>query len=241
MNFLTAQWQQLILVNYTVPPAILKPYIPKGTELDLWQDQCYVSLVGFLFKDTKVLGIKIPKHHTFEEVNLRFYVKRFESGSWKRGVVFIKEIVPKKTLTWVANTLYKEHYETQTMSHSHERKGEVLNIQYTWQQNQNQQSIAVNAYDFLTPIDENTEAEFILEHYYGYTQYNNHTTFEYEVQHPKWEQYFIKNYTIDVDFEQEYGSSFAILNNLKPRSVYLAKGSEIKVKSKRKITTNAIF
>ena len=117
MNFLKAEWKNLALFNYEVDAKLLEKYIPAGTEIDLWNDKCYVSLVGFMFENTKVLRFKIPFHIDFEEVNLRFYVKRFENGTWKRGVVFIKEIVPKKAITFIANTLYQEHYETQKMRH----------------------------------------------------------------------------------------------------------------------------
>ena len=117
MSFLKAEWRKLAFANYVVNPEILTKYIPYGTELDLWNDKCYVSLIGFMFLNTKLLGIKIPFHTNFEEVNLRFYVKRFDNGSWKRGVVFIKEIVPKSALTFVANSVYNENYETLPMRH----------------------------------------------------------------------------------------------------------------------------
>ena len=112
MSFLTAEWRKLALANYQVDPDILKPYVPKGTQLDFWNDRCYLSLVGFMFINTKLLGLKIPFHVNFEEVNFRFYVKIIENGQTKRGVVFIKEIVPRHILTFIANTFYKEHYQT---------------------------------------------------------------------------------------------------------------------------------
>ncbi|WP_376777025.1 YqjF family protein [Flavobacterium covae] len=235
MNFLTAQWKNLVMANYIVQPAVLQKYLPAGTELDYFNGNCYVSLVGFMFEDTKVLGVKIPNHTHFEEVNLRFYVKRFENGEWRRGVVFIKEIVPKSAITFIANTLYKEHYETQTMNHNIKLEAEILNVCYNWNQKNSTNKIEVNAYDFLSPLDPESEAEFIMEHYYGYTKYAKNTTYEYEVQHPKWEQYTIKNYHIAVDFEKNYGKEFRFLNTVKPCSVYLAKGSVITVKNKRKI------
>ena len=121
MSFLRAEWRKLAIANYAVERSVLEKYVPAGTELDLWNDNCYVSLVGFMFVNTRLLGIKIPAHSDFEEVNLRFYVKRFEKGAWKRGVVFIKEIVPKPALTLVANTIYNENYET---LHSDDTSGE---------------------------------------------------------------------------------------------------------------------
>ena len=115
MSFLTAEWRKLAIANYIISPEVLKPFVPYGTELDFWQDRCYVSLIGFRFVNTRVLGIKVPFHVNFDEVNLRFYVRRKSDEGWRRGVVFIKEIVPKPAITWVANTLYKEHYETRPM------------------------------------------------------------------------------------------------------------------------------
>jgi uncharacterized protein YqjF (DUF2071 family) len=118
MSFLKAHWKNLIMVNYDIDPKILEPYIPKHTSLDLFEGRCLISLVGFMFKDTKVLGLKFPNHINFEEVNLRFYVKHND----KRAVVFIKEIVPKSLITFIANTFYNEHYETHQMEHVNDSK-----------------------------------------------------------------------------------------------------------------------
>lgn len=235
MTFLTAQWKNLIMANYSIDPKHLEKYVPKGTELDFWNGNCYVSLVGFLFKDTKVLGFKIPNHTDFEEVNLRFYVKRFENGIWKRGVVFIKEIVPKKAISFVANTFYKENYETLDMHHRHELQSEIRTVSYHWEKANKTSFMEVNAYDFSTPIEEDSEAGFITEHYFGYTKYNENTTYEYEVKHAKWNQYTIKNHKIEIDFQKTYGTDFGFLSTLKPTSVFLTDGSEIKVENKRKL------
>ena len=113
--FLTAQWRNLLMVNYEIDPVVLKKYVPCHTELDSFNGVHYVSLVGFLFKDTKVRGLSFPFHRTFEEVNLRFYVRYKEGHQWKRGVVFMKEIVPRRMITFVANTIYKEKYATHVM------------------------------------------------------------------------------------------------------------------------------
>ena len=121
MSFLNAEWRKLVLVNYCIEASVLKKHVPFGTELDIREGKCYVSLVGFMFVNTKLLGVKVPFHINFEEVNLRFYVKRKAHNEWRRGVVFIKEIVPKPMLTFVANTVYKEHYETLPMKHSWEK------------------------------------------------------------------------------------------------------------------------
>jgi len=235
MSFLTAHWKNLIMANYIIDPKHLEKYIPKGTELDFWNGNCYVSLVGFMFKKTKVLGIRIPKHTDFEEVNLRFYVKRFESGEWKRGVVFIKEIVPKRAITFVANTFYNENYTTLAMTHKNELEAEIRTVSYHWENQKKTNFIEVNAYDFSTTIDTDSEAEFITEHYFGYTKYNENTTYEYEVKHPKWKQYVIKNHNINIDFQEVYGNDFAFRDTMHPSSVFLADGSPISVENKRKL------
>lgn len=235
MSFLTANWNDLALINYEINPKMLDKYLPKGTEIDLWNNKCYVSLVGFMFNNTKLLGLKIPFHINFEEVNLRFYVKRFENGEWKRGVVFIKEIVPKRALTFIANIFYKEHYQTNKMTHSVTENKISRTFIYQWKNDNHWNSIELETQLDQSTIELNSEAEFITEHYFGYTKCDENTTFEYEVTHPRWEQFEIINYKIDVDFENNYGKDFAFLNESKPVSVFLAKGSKITVENKRKI------
>src|ERR1700712_3991184 len=117
-RFLKAKWTNLLMLNYEVDPDILKAYLPAYTVLDLWQGKALVSMVGFLFEDTSVLGIKWPWHVNFEEVNLRFYVRHFDGKEWKRGAVFISEIVPTSIIAFIANNLYKEHYKAVKMRHS---------------------------------------------------------------------------------------------------------------------------
>lgn len=235
MNFLKAEWKNLALFNYEVDREVLEQYVPAGTEIDIWNDKCYVSLVGFMFRNTKVLGLKVPFHINFEEVNLRFYVKRFENGEWKRGVVFIKEIVPKKAITFIANTLYQEHYETQKMKHEIVKNEDTNTFIYQWKNNKEWNTIEIETKKEVSQIKIDSEAEFITEHYFGYTKIDEETTFEYEVTHPRWEQFEVLNHRIDIDFKETYGSDFEFLQTKKPTSIFLAKGSEITVKNKRKL------
>ena len=90
MSFLKAEWRKLAMANYAIDKDILKKYVPAKTELDLWNDTCYVSLIGFMFLNTKVLGLKIPFHINFEEVHLRFYVNYKDGIEWKRNVLFFQ-------------------------------------------------------------------------------------------------------------------------------------------------------
>jgi uncharacterized protein YqjF (DUF2071 family) len=235
MSFLKAEWRKLIMVNYKVDKEVLLPFLPAGTELDVWNNTCYVSLIGFLFKKVRLLGIAVPFHTDFEEVNLRFYVRYKEAGIWKRGVVFIKEIVPKYALSFVANTLYNENYKTLPMKHSWESSNDGIRVEYNWQIKGRWQGLSVCADSFLSAIDLESETEFITEHYWGYSRCNESTTNEYQVKHPRWEQYAIKSYQIDVDFELTYGNRFKFLNHVKPASVFLAEGSPISIETKRVI------
>lgn len=231
MKFLNAEWRKLAIINYEIKPEILMKYIPEGTELDFYNGKCYVSLVGFMFLKTKLLGIPIPFHRNFEEVNLRFYVKKKEGNHWRRGVVFIKEIVPKAALSIVANAVYKENYKTMSMKNFIYQSEQELLIKYSWKQKV-WYSIEIKADRQPIKMESDSEFEFITEHYYGFTKKVNKTS-EYEVCHPKWDYYMVKDYAIKIDFQKVYGNDFQILNHQKPISVMLAEGSEIQVKTKK--------
>lgn len=222
------------MANYVVDPLLLQPFLPYKTELDFWNGNCYVSLVGFLFRNTRLKGIPIPFHTTFEEVNLRFYVRYKTGKEWKRGVVFIKEIVPKPAITFVANRLYNEHYQTLPMRHSWTATSNEIKVVYSWKLNR-WHSLSVTAKNIAQEIASGSEEEFITEHYWGYTKIGEQHTGEYEVAHPKWVGYEVTNYAVQADFGQLYGQQFEILNHMKPSSVLLAEGSEIMVRPGLKI------
>ena len=143
MSFLKAEWRKLVMVNYEINPEILKPYVPIGVDLDFFEDKCYISLVGFMFLNTKLLGIRVPFHVNFEEVNLRFYVKKTLKNEVKRGVVFIKEIVPKPAITFIANTVYNENYVTLPMKHNWKISNDSVEVEYQWKKNNKWNSISI--------------------------------------------------------------------------------------------------
>lgn len=235
--FLTAEWRKLVLANYEIDPKVLESYLPVGTELDFWDNKCYVSLVGFMFLNTKIKGIKVPGHVNFEEVNLRFYVKRInESGELKRGVVFIKEIVPKPMITFVANKLFKEHYQTLAMNHLWEEKENSRTVKYVWYKGERENLILIDAEKKAVQILPDSKEFFITEHYWGYSKGKGNTANEYEVKHPSWKVYPVKKAAINVDFGLTYGSEFEFLNQKQPSSIMLAEGSEISVGNKRVIS-----
>lgn len=233
--FLSAAWRNLLMANYPVDASVLQPYLPCGTELDAFNGVHYVSLVGFLFEDTRVRGIAFPFHRNFEEVNLRFYVRYKDASGWKRGVVFMKEIVPRRMISLIANKLYGENYATHPMSHQWEKKNGVFHVAYNWKVNGDWNFLRAEASPEPVAIQEGSEAEFITEHYWGYTFINPACTGVYEVQHPKWKVHPVQAYDIHCSAASLYGPAFAEPLSHPPRSVFLAEGSRITVMGGSKI------
>ncbi len=232
-TFLSADWENLIMANYAVNPDLLEPYLPKGVELDCHQNKTYVSLVGFMFKKTSLFQIPIPLLGTFEEINLRFYVKRKEGNTIKRGVVFINETVPYKMVAWLANKLYKEHYiAIPTKNKISVGKNDKF-VRYEWKTNNEWNYLEVNAEAKKTEMQIGGIEEFIFEHYYGYTKLDGLQSQEYKVNHPRWLINEVYNYAIHCDFNSMYGNSFAFLSDTEPNSVILAEGSKVTVDWKR--------
>ena len=229
-TFLTAEWRKLAIINYSVDPSILSPYVPYGTELDYWNGKCYVSLVGFRFINTKLKGISVPFHKDFEEINLRFYVRYKEGNTWKRGVTFIKEIVPKPALAFVANTIYREKYITLATKHNLIENDGTITVSYGWKHKGDWDTISLTANLEAKDISEGSEEEFITEHYWGYTQVDGYQTSQYQVEHPRWRMYPIIGQKIAVRFGDLYGSEFGELKDTLPVSTMLAEGSEIVVR-----------
>ncbi|NLR65369.1 DUF2071 domain-containing protein [Chitinophaga varians] len=234
--FLTASWRNLLMLNFAADANTLRPYLPAHTEPDTWNNIHYVSLVGFLFQDTKVKGIGFPGHRTFEEVNLRFYVRYKDQGQWKRGVVFIRELVPKPLITLVANTLYKENYATHRMSHHWEQPDtDTLRVRYEWEVAGQTNFLKATASATPQPLVEGSEAAFITEHYWGYTRLDHQTTGEYEVAHPKWDLHPVIDYDYRCHASRLYGPAFAPVLEQAPVSALLANGSPIAVMHGRKL------
>jgi hypothetical protein len=224
-KFLTAKWHDLVMANYEVAPEILAELVPKGVALDFHDGKCFVSLVAFMFLDTRVLGVPVPFHINFEEVNLRFYVVRETETETRRGVVFVKEIVPRWAIATVARVFYGEPYEAWTMNHARSEN----DLFYSWRKADCENHIKIEIGANAGVPAENSHGEFIIEHYWGYTKRAEHRTDEYKVEHPKWELFDVKNYEIKCDFGILYGERFAFLNEAQPHSIFMAKGSEISV------------
>ena len=230
-SFLTAEWRDLALLNYEIDPEVLRPYAPAGTEVDLWDGRCFVSVVGFRFLKTRVLGAPIPFHRNFLEVNLRFYVRREVRDEIRRGVVFIKEIVPRRAIAWVARVLYNENYVALPMRH--EVNGASARYEWRFEGTWNGLSLATRG-DWNIPGPE-SEAAFITEHYWGYAVQRDGSTLEYQVEHPRWRVAQAEDVELVCDAGRLYGDEFAEALSREPASAFLADGSEILVRRGRRL------
>ena len=218
------------MLNYEIDPHILAPFVPAGTELDFWNGKTYVSLVGFLFRDCRVRGIAIPFHRHFEEVNLRFYVRRKADDGWRRGVVFIKELVPRRAIAFIARTLYNENYFALPMSHRVETlPDETKAVSYGWQFKRRENYIKVITRGSPQQLVEGSQPEFITEHYWGYARQRDGSTMEYRVEHPRWQIWETASAEVECDVADLYGKEFCEFPGRPPASAFLADGSEIKV------------
>jgi uncharacterized protein len=232
-RFLSAEWRHLAMLNYEIDPAVLRPLVPCGTELDSWQGKTFVSLVGFLFLRTRVLGIPIPFHRNFEEVNLRFYVRRQAGEESRRGVVFIKEIVPSAAIALVARWVYNENYVALPMrsrvQHPDPSNGMRGELEYGWTIRSKPNIIRVECGGEPSYPAPGSEEEFITEHYWGYVVQRDGSALEYEVRHPKWRVWRATETRLDCGVEACYGRQFCAALTGRPSSAFAADGSEIAV------------
>jgi uncharacterized protein YqjF (DUF2071 family) len=237
-RFLTAEWRDLVIINYEIAPALLAPYVPFGTEIDTWNNTTFVSVVGFLFLKTKVMGVPIPFHRNFEEVNLRFYVRRLSPEGPRRGVVFIKEIVPRHAIAATARLVYNERYVAMPMRHRiavERAEDPVTAIEYGWRFNGRWNRLQVKAIGQPEPLVARSQEEFIAEHYWGYAAQRDGGCVEFEVQHPPWRVWQTLEPSIDIDVEGVYGREFAECLGGSPASAFVAEGSPVVVRRGRRI------
>lgn len=233
--FLTASWEKLIMANFEVPDKILESYLPPGTELDKFQGKSYVSIVGFLFINTRILGIPAFFHSQFEELNLRFYVRYKEGNRFKRGTVFISEIVPKPLITLIAKTFYNEPYSYKKMNHSYAENDEKQEVRYEWKSRSGWNFIEVEAKTQGGAPHSDSHEAFITEHYWGYNSRGKNALTEYAVEHNPWKVFPVNSFNFVIHTKDLYGMEFEpyLIN---PFSVFLVKGSDVLVRTPNKIT-----
>ena len=230
--FLTARWEHVVLLNYTVPTRMLAPLVPRGTELDRFGGELLVSVVGFLFTDTRLKGFSVPGHRVFEEVNLRFYVTRVDKdGTLRRAVVFVRELVPRAAIAAVARLAYNEPYMTVSMAHEvsldPEHGGYAC---YAWRYRGRSFAVEASVDGPAAALERGSEAEFVAEHYYGYTRQRDGATLEYSVEHPAWRVWSTDNAGFFGPGAELYGDEWGRVLSTRPRSAFVAVGSEVIVR-----------
>jgi uncharacterized protein len=239
--FLSAEWQHLAMLNYEVEPRLLLPFVPAGTELDRWNGKVFISLVGFRFLKTKLFGfLTIPMHANFEEVNLRLYVRRQEGNEARRGVAFIRELVPRRAIAFVARTFYHEKYIALPMTHDIcALPDNRLRVEYRWWSRKRWNSISLETDGDLALPSPDSAEQFITEHYWGYAAQPGGGCVEYRVSHPTWRVWQARQPAFDGDAENLYGKEIASVFRGKPHSAFLAEGSAISVMPGRRLRVNS--
>ncbi len=235
--FLTARWDSLLLLNYACPAEILAPLVPAGTALDTWRGDALVSLVGFRFLDTRLLGVPVPFHRHFEEVNLRFYVVReTPAGEVRRAVAFVRELVPRWAIATVARVVYNEPYLAVPMhldvALDPQAGGHAA---YHWRFGGADYALRGTATGAAAMAEAGSEAAFLTEHYWGYTRQRDGGTIEYQVEHPSWRLWTLADAAFEGPPGPLYGEAFADVLAGPPRSAVLAVGSEVAVHVGRRI------
>lgn len=214
-------------------PALIAHLAPRGLEPDTRDGRAFASLVAFDFLDTRVLGVRILGHADFPEVNLRSYV--VEPGSGRRGVFFVRELVPRRAIVWVARTIYNEPYSHARMSSRVARTDASLEVRHEWTVDKRASSLMIRADVGAAVPDERSEAHFFKEHQWGFGRDRRGRTLMYEVHHPVWATHVVRETAINVDFGTLYGSEWAPLTNAAPHSVMLAAGSAVQVHNAKKL------
>jgi uncharacterized protein YqjF (DUF2071 family) len=224
MRLLTAEWRDLIHLQYDVPPALLAPLVPKGTELDLFEGKLLASLVGFRFVGMGVRGIPIPGYGEFEEVNLRFYVRPLGQPD-KRAVVFLRELVPARAVAEAARLTYNEPYLHVPMSHTIGAE----DISYRWIYDEREFEMRGSIDGTPRPLAPGSEEEFAGDRHWGYTRRSDGSTIEYRVDHPRWQVAPVRAAALDGPLANLYGEAWGEVLSTPPHSAFYAVGSEIAV------------
>jgi uncharacterized protein YqjF (DUF2071 family) len=235
--FLTAEWRNLVMLSYAVDPILLRPYLPRGTDLDTFGGRTFVSLVAFQFMKTRIWGrLAIPFHSNFEEVNFRFYVRREIAGEVRRGVVFIAELVPRYAIAAVARLAYNENYSSHRLTHSISSSEGGYALRYNWASRQSGKfAIEARIAGEADYPAEGSEQQFIAEHYWGYAKQRDGGTEEYRVEHAPWRVWNAQSSGFSGDGGAFYGAQFADVLATPPASAFVADGSPVKVFKGRRI------
>lgn len=219
------------MLDYEVDPAVLRPLVPAGVSLDLLDGRALVTVVGFRFLRTRVLGLSIPGHRDFDEVNLRFYVRRdLPSGEVRRGVAFVRELVPRLAIALVARAVFNEPYRAVPMRHTHLASGRRS---YEWRTGGLWHGVSVTALGEPAVPRPGSEGAFVTQRHWGYTRQRDGRTIEYEVRHPLWRVWRAEDATLAADVAPLWGAAFVPALSRAPLGALVAEGSAVTVSAPR--------
>jgi uncharacterized protein YqjF (DUF2071 family) len=235
-TFLTADWRYLAMLNYEVDPGVLRPYLPRGTTLDSKDGRHFLSVVAFLFLDTSVLGIPALFHRNFEEVNLRFYVRRKVGAESRAGIVFIREMVPLPLVAQIARLTYNEPYRTVPMAHTIvDTDHELQSVEYLFGGARDRCRITLHVDGRSRPIADGSDEEFLSDRAWGYTRQRNGGTVEYRVEHERWNVWPATRGELVGPVGEFYDEPFAGIISAAPASAFVADGSAVSVYTPERI------
>lgn len=233
-SFLTAQWRWLLMLHHEVSAKDLQAFVPAGTELDARHGRHLIGLIGFRFLDTRLLGVPIPFHRNFEEVNLRFYVKRRMEGKWRRGVAFVRELVPRRAIATVARLAYGEPYSSCSMDSKlidpATRPDSIGRVEYSWSGRVGAGRMSAGFTGAAFPLEPDSTEAFVAEHFFGYAAQRDGSTLEYEVEHPPWRAWTAADHAAEGDWETLYGPAFGEALRAPAVSALVAEGSPVTVR-----------
>jgi uncharacterized protein YqjF (DUF2071 family) len=230
--FLMAEWRWLAMLHWPAPETLLQRYLPDGLELDLWRGLPYVSIVGFLFRDTRLRGWCIPCHREFPELNLRFYVRPIGKPA-ERGVCFVREVVPLPAVTCVANGVYNESYITCRMRNRVDLTNDAIHVgsraEYAWKHCGKWNRLALRACDAPSAPAADSPEEYFTENYWGFTRRRGGGTTRYRVEHPPWLIWPADKTEWHCDAAAMYGPEWSEILGAQPEYAHFVEGSAVKV------------
>lgn len=222
---LTGAWRNLCFVNYAVPPAQLERHLPSGLTLDTVDGEAFVSVVAFDFHDLRMRGVPGLGYRRFPQINFRFYVRDGE----RRGVVFLRELVPKRLLAWASRAIAGEPYAYAPLHSEQRRQGDTLEIAHHLGHDDQVHRLRMSATAIMRDPREVLAERFFTERHWSYNQSRSGKLRQYEVLHPLWSIYRVDHCDFVWDFAARYGGEWAWLTKAKPRSFIAAEGSPVRM------------
>ena len=218
------------MLDYEVDPAVLSDRVPTGVALDLFEGRALVTVVGFRFLATRVLGLAVPGHRDFDEVNLRFYVRReLPGGEVRRGVTFVRELVPRLAIALVARAAFNEPYRAVPMRHSvvADRRS------YEWRTGGRWQGVSATTVGAPAVPPAGSREAFVTQRHWGYTRQRDGRTIEYEVKHDLWRVWRAESPRLAADVATLWGDAFVPALSAPPLGALVAEGSAVTVSAPR--------